>query len=63
MSHAPIMPYRGRPVCAILLYRVSRIWLIAHRGQMHDDPVLFAAKDRASWLMIALCAACFWMAI
>jgi 4-hydroxybenzoate polyprenyltransferase len=51
------------PVCAILLYWVSRIWLIAHRGQMHDDPVLFAAKDRASWLMIGLCAACFWMAI
>jgi 4-hydroxybenzoate polyprenyltransferase/phosphoserine phosphatase len=51
------------PVCAILLYWISRIWLIAHRGQMHDDPVLFAAKDRASWLVIALCAACFWMAI
>ncbi|MEX3635130.1 UbiA family prenyltransferase [Paraburkholderia sp. BR14320] len=51
------------PVCAILLYWVGRIWLIAHRGQMHDDPVLFAAKDRASWLMIALCAACFWMAL
>lgn len=51
------------PVCAILLYWVSRIWLIAHRGQMRDDPVLFAAKDRASWLMIAFCAACFWMAI
>ncbi|WP_233862554.1 UbiA family prenyltransferase [Paraburkholderia adhaesiva] len=51
------------PVCAILLYWVSRIWLITHRGQMHDDPVLFAAKDRASWLVIALCAACFWMAI
>lgn len=50
------------PVCAILLYWVSRIWLITHRGQMHDDPVLFAAKDRASWLVIALCAACFWMA-
>ncbi|WP_296649651.1 UbiA family prenyltransferase [Paraburkholderia sp.] len=51
------------PVCAILLYWISRIWLIAHRGQMHDDPVVFAAKDRASWLVIALCAVIFWLAV
>lgn len=33
----------------ILLYWVSRIWLITHRGGMHDDPVVFAAKDKGSW--------------
>jgi 4-hydroxybenzoate polyprenyltransferase len=49
--------------CPLLLYWVSRTWLIAHRGSMHDDPIVFAAKDRGSWLVIALCAVVFWMAI
>ena len=40
-------------LCPILLGWISRVWLLAHRGQMHDDPVVFAAHDRTSW---ALCA-------
>jgi 4-hydroxybenzoate polyprenyltransferase len=32
----------------ILLYWLGRIWLLAGRGQMHDDPVRFALKDRQS---------------
>jgi 4-hydroxybenzoate polyprenyltransferase/phosphoserine phosphatase len=32
----------------ILLFWISWMWLRASRGQMHDDPVLFAVKDRAS---------------
>lgn len=35
-------------LCPVLLYWVSRIWLLAHRGEMHDDPVVFALKDRVS---------------
>ncbi len=35
--------------CPLLLYWVSRAWLIAHRGQMHDDPIVFAIKDKVSW--------------
>ena len=30
----------------ILLYWISRMWVKAHRGEMHDDPVLFALSDR-----------------
>lgn len=33
---------------AVLLYWVSWIWLKAHRGEMHDDPVVFAITDRVS---------------
>jgi 4-hydroxybenzoate polyprenyltransferase/phosphoserine phosphatase len=36
--------------CPLLLFWISRVWLVAHRGKMHDDPVIFALKDRASWL-------------
>jgi hypothetical protein len=32
----------------LMLFWVSWIWLNAHRGQMHDDPIVFAIKDKAS---------------
>jgi 4-hydroxybenzoate polyprenyltransferase/phosphoserine phosphatase len=35
--------------CPLMLFWISRAWLIAHRGLMHDDPIIFAIKDRASW--------------
>lgn len=34
----------------IMLFWVSRIWMQAHRGLMHDDPLIFAMKDKASLL-------------
>ena len=39
--------------CPLLLFWISRIWLIAHRGEMHDDPVFFAAKDKVSWFILS----------
>ena len=32
----------------VLLFWVSWMWLQAHRGLMHDDPLIYAVKDRAS---------------
>jgi hypothetical protein len=32
----------------VLLFWVSWMWMQAHRGLMHDDPVVFAVKDKAS---------------
>ncbi len=32
----------------IQLYWVSRMWMQAQRGHMHDDPVVFAVRDRVS---------------
>jgi len=34
----------------VLIFWISWIWMQAHRGHMHDDPVVFAVKDRASRL-------------
>ena len=48
--------------CPLLLIWISRTWLLGHRGQMHDDPVVFALKDRASLLLGALFIATFWFA-
>jgi hypothetical protein len=46
----------------ILLYWITRIWIKAHRGLMHDDPVLFALKDRVSILSGAMFVAVMWAA-
>lgn len=32
----------------VLVYWISWMWLQSHRGEMHDDPVVFAVKDRVS---------------
>lgn len=57
-STASELLYRHPPVlwllCPLLLYWISRAWLIAHRGSMHDDPVVFAVTDRTSRLLLAL---------
>jgi len=34
----------------IMLFWVSWMWMLAHRGEMHDDPLVFAIKDKASIL-------------
>ena len=35
-------------ICPIILYWISRAWLIAHRGIMHDDPIVWAIRDKLS---------------
>ncbi len=32
----------------VLVFWVSWLWLRAYRGEMHDDPLVFAVKDRVS---------------
>lgn len=41
-------------LCPVLLYWVSRIWLLADRGEVHHDPVVFAATDSTSWATAAI---------
>ena len=41
-------------ICCVLLYWVTRMVMIAHRGSMHYDPVVFAAKDQISWICFLL---------
>jgi 4-hydroxybenzoate polyprenyltransferase len=43
-------------LCVFLLYWISRVWLSAHRGTMHDDPLVFALKDPVSVTVVALSA-------
>lgn len=38
----------------LMLFWVSWIWLKAHRGEMHDDPIVFTVKDKASLFVATL---------
>ncbi|MBY0467404.1 MAG: UbiA family prenyltransferase [Burkholderiaceae bacterium] len=55
MYARPYMLWLAVPAMA---YWISRVWLKTHRGEMHDDPVVFAAKDWQS-LVIACALAVF----
>jgi 4-hydroxybenzoate polyprenyltransferase len=44
-------------LCVLLLYWISRVWIRAQRGEMDEDPVIFALKDRASRIVLLLSAA------
>jgi 4-hydroxybenzoate polyprenyltransferase len=46
----------------VLLWQL-RIWLISQRGELHDDPVVFALRDRISWLAFTVIALAFALAI
>jgi len=37
----------------LLLFWISRMWMESHKGKMHDDPIIFAIKDKAS-LVVAI---------
>jgi 4-hydroxybenzoate polyprenyltransferase len=46
-------------VCVLLLYWISYMWLMAHRARMHDDPLVFALRDKVSRVLMALMALIF----
>ncbi|WP_420457172.1 UbiA family prenyltransferase [Rubrivirga sp.] len=51
----------GRPeilwvAVPVVLYWTARAWLLAHRGRMPDDPVLFAVTDPTTYGLLALVA-------
>ena len=48
--------------CPLLLTWISRVWMLAHRGIMNEDPIIFAVRDRGSLLIGALVALIFWSA-
>ena len=49
-------------VCPVMLYWISRVWMLAYRNQMDDDPVVFAVKDPKSYAMAAIIAAILFFA-
>lgn len=50
-------------LCPLLIYWACRLWQLASRGQMKEDPVLFALKDPASYLTGGLWLAVLYLAV
>ena len=50
-------------LCPLLLYWISYVWLVAHRGGMDDDPLIFALKDRGSRITLLLAAIALLVAV
>jgi len=49
-------PYVLWLICPILFYWLSRMEILTHRGFMHDDPIVFAFRDRISLLCFLVIA-------
>jgi len=60
LYHHPVRLWMAVPV---LLLWLSHVWMLASRGQMHDDPVVYAITDKRSLLMGVLMAAVVWFAL
>lgn len=41
-------------ICPVMLYWISRVWMLAYRNRMDDDPVVFAVRDPKSYLIAAI---------
>ncbi len=49
-------------LCPLLLYPMTRIWLLARRGRLHEDPVVFVILDRHSQGLAVVGALLLWLA-
>ena len=50
-------------ICPLLLYWLGYLWLIAHRGKMYHDPLVFALRDSTSRILLLLIMAVALLAI
>jgi 4-hydroxybenzoate polyprenyltransferase len=50
-------------ICPLLLLMLARVWQAALAGNLNEDPVVFAAEDRPSQIMLGLCAILLWLAV
>ncbi len=50
-------------LCPLLLFWVTRVWLVTHRHGMLEDPVVFAFRDSISRLLVIPIALVIWTAL
>jgi len=60
LYHRPLLLWL---VCPLLLLWVSRMWLLAHRGQIDQDPIVASVRDPASYGIGALVALILYVAV
>ena len=54
-SNAALQEYRAPEILwgivPLILFWQCKLWLATERGHMHDDPIVYAARDWVSWLV------------
>lgn len=49
--------------CPFVLYWISRIWLLTNRGEISDDPLFFALRDKTSHAVVLIVLLIMYLAI
>ena len=56
-------PTRLWLIVPVVLLWLSEVWMLASRGEMNDDPVVWAITDPRSLLLGTVMAAAVWFAL
>jgi 4-hydroxybenzoate polyprenyltransferase len=56
INSSAVVPLYSRPLllwllCPMILYWICRIWILASRGEMKEDPIAFAVRDGQTYLI------------
>ncbi|NMW17480.1 MAG: UbiA family prenyltransferase [Chlorobiaceae bacterium] len=66
-DNATVAMYRQPQIiwaaCPVLLFWITRLWLLTNRGEMHADPVIYAVTDKISILSGLIFGIIFWLAL
>lgn len=54
MQEMYTLPWALWPLCPLVLYMLLRIWMLARRRMLHEDPVVFIMRDWRSLVTMAL---------
>jgi len=49
--------------CPVLFFALTRLWILARRSELDQDPVLFVVADPVTYLLLLLGGAAFYLAI
>lgn len=60
LYHRPLLLWL---VCPLLLLWISRMWLLAHRGRIDQDPIVASVRDPASYGIGAIVALILYVAV
>lgn len=50
-------------ISPVLLYWIARVWFLSVRSELNDDPVVFAIRDKASWVCFVIVLSIFILSI
>jgi 4-hydroxybenzoate polyprenyltransferase len=60
LYHHPVFLW---PLCLAVLFWLNRLWMLANRRELAYDPIVFAIRDPAAYVVAALSAIALWLAI